>query len=107
VSRLQELELLDEKCQNVVDHLKAYQQRMCRSYNHRVKPRTFQVGNLVLNENPRNQQDREHKGKFEPNWFGPFVVVSVFGSIAYQLSAPEGDLFKDPMNSIHLKKFYA
>lgn len=86
VSRLQELELIQERRQNAFDHLKVYQQRICQSYNHKVKPRIFQVGELVLKENPRNQADREKKGKFEPNWLGPFVVTTVFGSGAYQLS---------------------
>jgi hypothetical protein len=34
------------------------------------------------------------------------MVVSVFGSRAYQLSTPEGDIFEEPMNSFHLKNFY-
>lgn len=67
VSRLHELELLDEKRQHANDHLKAYQQQICRSYNHRVIPRVVKVTDLVLKENPINQQDREKKGKFEPN----------------------------------------
>jgi len=58
VSKLQELELLEERRQKAFDHLKAYQQMMSRSYNHRVRPRVFKVGDLVLKENPRNQQDR-------------------------------------------------
>lgn len=83
VSRLQELELIKECRHNAFDHLKVYQQRMYQSYNHKVKPRIFQVGELVLKENPRNQADREKKGKFESNWLGPFVVTAVFGSGAY------------------------
>lgn len=56
---------------------------MCPRYNHKVKPQVFQVGELVLKENPCNQADREKKGKFEPNWLGPFVVTIVFGLGAY------------------------
>jgi hypothetical protein len=59
-----------------------------------------------LRENPCNQADREKKGKFEPNWLGPFVIIVAYGSGAYQLSTAEGDLFEEPINSIHLKKFY-
>lgn len=79
---------------------------MCRSYNHRVKPWIFQVGELVLKENPHNQADPEKKGKFEPNWLGPFVITTVFGSGAYQLSTQDGDQLEEPINSMHLKKFY-
>lgn len=79
---------------------------MCRSYNHKVIPRNFKVGDLVLKENPRNQQDREKKGKFEPNWLGPYVIISVYGSGVYQLTTSEGDILDEPTNSIHLKKYY-
>jgi hypothetical protein len=89
VSRLQELELLDERHQHAAEDLKGYQLIMSQSYNHRVKPRAFQVGDLVLRENPRNQADRENKGKFEPNWLGPFVIIAAYGSGAHQLSTME------------------
>lgn len=55
VSHLQELELLDERRQSAFNHLEAYQQRMSHSYNHKVKPHTFEVGDLVLRANPKNQ----------------------------------------------------
>ena len=71
ISQLQELELLDECQQVVYDHLHAYQQCMSRSYNKKVKPCDFQLSDLVLRENPKNQQQQVQKGKFEPNWLGP------------------------------------
>lgn len=79
---------------------------MLRRYNHKFNPCVFQVGDLVLKENPHNQQDREKKGKFEPNWLGPFVVVAAYGSGAYQLSTLEGELLDDLINNINLSKFY-
>lgn len=80
---------------------------MEKIYNHKVKTIIFQVGDLVFWENPHNQQDGEKKGKFQPNWLGPFVIVATYGSRAYKLSIPKGDWFDEPINSIHLKKFYA
>ena len=62
---------------------------------------------MVLKENMKVQADREKKGKFEPTWLGPYIVRASFGSGAYQLSTPEGELLSDPTNIIHLKKFYA
>lgn len=55
ISCLQELELLDECKQITFNHLRAYPQCMSHSYNHKVKPHTFEVGDLVLRENPKNQ----------------------------------------------------
>lgn len=106
VKRLQELELMDEHLQYAFDHLKAYKKCMCQRYNHKVNPRPFQIGELTLKENPCNQQDWEKKGKVEPNWLGPFVIISTYRSGAYQLSTSEGDLFDEPINNVHLKKFY-
>lgn len=71
VSTLKELELLGEKHQKAFNHLKFYQQRMSRSYNQRVKPHVFQVSDLVLRENPRNQHD---KGKGNLNEVGLFPM---------------------------------
>ena len=51
---LQELVLLDECRQVACDHLCAYQQQMLRSYNKKFKPRDFQLGDLILRENPKN-----------------------------------------------------
>ncbi|GLJ24295.1 hypothetical protein SUGI_0463520 [Cryptomeria japonica] len=79
---------------------------MSRSYNHKVKPRTFEVDDLVLRENPKNQQDRERKGKFEPNWLGPYIITIAYGSGAYQLSTTEGEPLEDLINNMHLCKFY-
>jgi hypothetical protein len=80
---------------------------MSKGYNKKVKPRKFEVGDLVLKENPKNQPNREQKGKFEPNWLGPYVITAAFGTGAYQLATPEGDVLPDPINTLHLKRFYA
>lgn len=58
-------------------------------------------------ENQRNLQDCEKKGKFEPNWLGPYVITAKYGLGAYQLATPKGDPLDEPMNIMHLKKFYA
>lgn len=79
---------------------------MSRRYNHKVKPRTFEVGDLVLRENPKNQQDQEKKGKFEPNCLGPYVITTVYGLGAYQLITPDGEPLEDPINNMHLRRFY-
>ena len=56
ISLLQDLELLYECWKVVYDHLWAYQQHMSRSYNKKIKPCDFQLGDLVLRESPKNQQ---------------------------------------------------
>ena len=104
---LQELELLDECWQVAFNHLRAYQKRMSKSYNKKVCPCDFQLGDLILRENPKNQQQQTQKGKFKPNWLDPYVITKVFGSGAYQLSTTEGEKLKEPINTLHLKRFYS
>ena len=87
--------------------MRAYQKCTSTQYNKKVHPREFQVGDLVLRENLRNQQNLEQKGKFEPNWLGPYIITTAFGSGAYQLSTPEGEELVEPINILHLKKVYA
>ena len=59
------------------------------------------MGDLVLRENPKNQVDREKKGKWEANWLGPFVIVSSFGMGTYKLADCDGDeLFSYTNNDV-------
>ena len=56
---------------------------MHKNYNHRVKPYTFEIGDLVIEENPKNYQDREKKRKFELNWLSLYTIIVEYGSRAY------------------------
>ena len=107
ISKLQELELLDERRQVAFNHLRAYQKWISKSYNKKVRPWDFQFGDLVLREKPKNRQQRIQKGKFKPNWLGPYIITEVFGSSAYQLSTTEGEKLKEPINALHLKRLYS
>ena len=64
------------------------------------------MGDLVLHVNHKNQQNRDQKGKFDPNWLGPYIITVTFGFGAYLLSTEEGEKLPDPINVLHLKKFY-
>lgn len=99
ICRLQELELPDEHRQVAFDYLKAYKKQMSKRFNKKVKPRDFQVGNLVLRENLKNQQHRVQKGKFEPKWLGPYIITTV-------LKAPiNSQLMKENCSRIQLTPF--
>ena len=47
------------------------------------------------------------KGKFQPNWEGPYVVEMVYLNRAYHLTNPNGDMLMMPINRKFLKKYYA
>ncbi|XP_070029080.1 uncharacterized protein [Nicotiana sylvestris] len=65
---LEQLTLIDEKRMVAVCHGQLYQQRISRAYNKKVRPRNFEVGQLVLRRILPHHQ--EAKGKFAPNWKG-------------------------------------
>ncbi|XP_070004461.1 uncharacterized protein [Nicotiana sylvestris] len=74
-SRYEQLSLIDRKSMNAVCHGQLYQNRMSRAFNKRVKPRQFTLGQLVLKKIFLHQD--EVKGKFSPNWQGPYMVHQV------------------------------
>jgi len=48
----------------------------------------------------------EVKGKFEPNWLGPFIVVEKIGKGAYKISSMDGKEEPKTFNTTHLKCFF-
>ena len=78
---------------------------MKRGYDKNIKPRSFQVGDLVLRKvvsNTRNAND----GKLGPNWEGPYKVVSLAGIGAYRLEDIDGKPVPRPWNICNLKKYF-
>ncbi|XP_070054263.1 uncharacterized protein [Nicotiana tomentosiformis] len=74
-SYYEQLALIDGKRMNAECHSQRYQNKMSRAFNKRVRPRQFTLGQLVL-KRIFLQQD-EAKGKFSPNWQGPYMVHRV------------------------------
>ncbi|PHT26365.1 hypothetical protein CQW23_34019 [Capsicum baccatum] len=67
-TRLEQLSLIEEKRLTSVCHGQLYQKRMARVYSKKVRPRHFEVGQLVLKCILPHQV--EVKGNFSPNWQG-------------------------------------
>ena len=55
-----------------VDHLCAYQRKMTCAFKKRVKLRPLQRGDLVLKV--IRGLIRDPRGKFKPNWSGPYFI---------------------------------
>ena len=64
--RLQELEALDEKRLEAQQALEYYQARMSKTFDKHVKPRSFQVGDLVLAVRRPIATTRHTGDKFTP-----------------------------------------
>jgi hypothetical protein len=76
---------------------------MARAFNKTIKPRNLKEGDLVLKElrapvfNPR--------GKFKPNWAGPYVINTIFLGVAKLMDMDGEELFQ-PVNLDRLRKYY-
>ena len=47
------------------------------------------------------------RGKFRPNWEGPYIVNKVMGNEAVRLSDLEGNEFTEPINVDRLKQYFS
>ncbi|XP_070025888.1 uncharacterized protein [Nicotiana sylvestris] len=77
---------------------------MSRAFNKRVNPRQFTPGQLVLKEIFPLQD--EVKGKFSPNWQGPYMVHWVLTGGALILADMDGEVWPKPINSDAVKRYY-
>ncbi|KAM3198820.1 hypothetical protein P3L10_034440 [Capsicum annuum] len=103
-TRLDYLSLIEEKRLTSVCHGQLYQRRMARAYNKKVRPRNFEVGQLVLRRILPHQV--EAKGKFSPNWQGPFVVKKVLPDGTLYLTDIEGKMAEMAINADAVKRYY-
>ena len=64
------LDLLEEKREQVLKRMEDYHRKTTRYYVQRVKPRSYKPGDLVLKKLLTIRKDPSH-GKMGPNWKGP------------------------------------
>ncbi|XP_060182413.1 uncharacterized protein LOC132612087 [Lycium barbarum] len=103
-SRLEQLSLIDEKRLTAVCFGQLYQQRMAHTYNKKVRPRHFEVGQLVVKRILPHQE--EARGKFAPNWQGPYVIKQVLSKGDLQLSDIEEKVADIEINADSVKRYY-
>ncbi|EOY21231.1 RNA-directed DNA polymerase [Theobroma cacao] len=104
-SRYEQLNLIEEKRLAALCHGQMYQRRMMRAYEKKVHPRQFREGELVLKRILPNQTD--FRGKWMPNWEGPYVVKKAFSGGALILADMDGGDLPNPINADAVKKYYA
>ncbi|KAI5412897.1 hypothetical protein KIW84_057499 [Lathyrus oleraceus] len=78
-------------------HGQLYQQRMKKAFDEKVKPRVFREGDLVLKKVLSFAPDS--RGKWTPNYEGPYVVKRAFSGGALMLTTMDGEDFTRPVNS--------
>jgi hypothetical protein len=78
---------------------------MKKAFDQKVRPRSYQVGDLVLKRILPPGTD--NRGKWTPNYEGPYVVKKVFSGGALMLTTMDGEDFPSPVNSDVVKKYFA
>ena len=97
-----DVDALDEARDEVLSRVTKYQQDLKNYHSRRLRPRSFQVGDLVLRLN------QERTEKLESPWLGPYVVTEVIDGGAYRIKDKKtGVPEKNPWNVAQLRRFYA
>ena len=104
-SRYDQLNLIEEKRLTALCHGQLYQQRMKKAFDKKVRPREFREGDLVLKKILSFQPDS--RGKWAPNYEGPYVVKKVFSGGAMILTNMDGEELPRSMNADAVKKYFA
>ena len=99
------LNLLDEKREQVLKCTEDYQRKTARYYDRKVKPRCYKPSDLVLKKLLPARKDPTH-GKLGPNWEGPYIVSRVVRPGNYEPQTEEGKILPHSWNTEHLKQFY-
>ncbi|GAB2301736.1 hypothetical protein Dimus_038281 [Dionaea muscipula] len=102
---LANLDDLEDRREVAALHLAAYQQRVARYYNIKVRPRHFQIGDLVLRD-AKFEGGREATGKLACNWEGPYQISEVLRPGTYRLKALDGRDIARTWNAKHLRQYY-
>ena len=102
---LDELVDLDEERLRALDLLRLQKRRVERSYNKRVKPKTFLPEDLVWKVIlPMDQKDR-NMGKWSPKWEGPFKIIQTLSGGAYEVEELNEDQRILRVNGKYLKNY--
>ena len=99
------LDLIDEVRMDAEQRTARYQSLMARQYDTMVKPRRFNIGDLVLKRVSLATKNPAH-GKLGPNWEGPYRVINFKRQGSYYLEALDGRKLEHPWNVEHLRRYY-
>ena len=82
-----------------------HQKHIKKRYDRAVRPCTFSKGDVVLIYD--QNKDALGAGKFEPLWYGLYIISKVLQKWAYELVDYEGNKLARPQNGLYLKKYFA
>ena len=104
-ARYDQLNLIEGKSLTAMSHGRLYQRRVKNTFDKKVRPRKFNEGDLVLKK--MSHVVKDSRGKWTPNYEGPFVVKRAFSGGALILTRMDGEELPSPVNSDVVKRYYA
>ena len=99
------LDLMDKVRMNAEQRTTSYTNLMARQYDAMVKPRCFNIGDLILKRVTLATRNLAY-GKLGLNWEGPYKVINCKRQGSYYLEALDGQNLEHPWNVEHLRKYY-
>ena len=87
--------MIEEVRMNAKQRTVRYKNLMARQYDVMVKPRHFNIGDLVLKRVYLTTRNPTH-GKLGPNWEGPYRVINCKRQGSYYLEALNGRKLEHP-----------
>jgi len=97
------LDLLDEVREEARIKVEALKRRVEYKYSSKLRPRQFQVSDLVM----RKAHPYQLENKLSPKWTGPFRVTEALGKGAYRLETLEGGAIPHTWNATNLKFYFS
>ena len=97
--------LFDEIRMDAEQRTARYKSIMARQYDAMVKPRHFNIGELVLKRVSLATRNLAY-GKLGSNWEGPYKVINFKRQGSYYLEALDGRKLEHPWNVEHLRRYY-
>ena len=99
------LDLIDEVRTDAEKRTARYKNLMAGQHDAMVKPRRFNIGDLVLKKVSLATKNPAH-GKLGPNWEGPYRIINCKRQGSYYLEALDGRKLELPWNVEHLRMYY-
>ena len=99
------LDLIDEVRTDADGRTARYKNLMARQHDAMVKPRRFNIRDLVLKKVSLATKNPAH-GKLRLNWEGPYRIIICKRQGSYYLEALDGRKLEHPWNVEHLRRYY-
>ena len=97
------LDLLDEVREEARIKAEALKRRVEYKYNSKLRPRQFQVADLVM----RKAHPYQLENKLSPKWTGPFRVTEALGNGEYKFETLEGGTISRTWIRANLKFYFS